>query len=261
MAKSARDSSGSGSMAFTHARYEDLLTAGKEAGYCFGPFDSLPPPSDPRPWCLLRHDCDNDLAASFDLAQLEHRHGIVSTWFVMLRSPMYNMLSPPFARLIRDILSLGHRLGLHFDEHGIADKSVRECVNSERRILSEEFGVAVDAVSFHRPSRRVLDGSIRLDCVNTYSAEDLAGFHYYSDSRMELREGCPSLLLRERRHRRLQLLIHPEWWTPQDCSLREKWTQMFQNNVDIAGTALQENDGAYPDAMRFCVRAITDAGT
>ena len=78
---------GSISSAFTHARYEDMLAGAKEAGYCFGSFDDLPPPSDPRPWCFLRHDCDNDLSASLDMAKLEHRYNITSTWFVMLRSP------------------------------------------------------------------------------------------------------------------------------------------------------------------------------
>ena len=247
--------------AFTHARYEHMLVDGKDAGFCFGSFDSLPDQSEHRPWCLLRHDCDNDLAAAVDMARLEHRHGVASTWFVMLRSPMYNILSEPFARRVKDILSMGHHLGLHFDESRLADEDVERWISTEREILSREFKVPVNTVSFHQPSRRVLDGTIKLECVNTYSAEDLPGFHYYSDSNMVLREGCPSVLLGERHYHKLQLLIHPEWWTPRECSMEEKWVRMVRNNVGIVELALRERETTYPNPMRLAVRGITDTST
>ena len=249
------------SAAFTHARYNDLLTGARDAGYHFGSFDSLPSPSELRPWCLLRHDCDYDLAASLDMANLENRHGIVSTWFMMVRSPMYNVLSPPFSRRVGDILSLGHHLGLHFDESGVADEDVPRCVNLEREMLSREFRVPVNVVSFHQPSHRVLDGTVKLECVNVYSTDDLPDFHYYSDSNMVLRRGCPSVLLRERYYQRLQLLIHPEWWTPKECSIEEKWVRMVRNNVGTMELALREREKAYPNPMRLDVRGITDTNS
>ena len=235
-----------------------MLAGAKDAGYCFGAFDALPARSESRPWCLLRHDCDNDLAASLEMAHIEHRYGVVSTWFVMLRSPMYNVLSQPFSQRVRDILSLGHHLGLHFDESGVCGKDLARCVDVEREILSQEYEVPVNVISFHQPSRRILEGTVKFNCVNTYSSEDLFGFRYYSDSNMVLREGCPSTLLRERVYRRLQLLIHPEWWTPEECSMDEKWVRMVQNNVGIIELALREREMAYPGALQLDVRGMTD---
>ena len=39
---------------------------------------------------------------------------------------MYNTFSQPFAQFIKKILSLGHHLGLHFDESGINDKNIKK---------------------------------------------------------------------------------------------------------------------------------------
>jgi len=84
----------------------------------------------------------------------------------------------------------------------------------------------------------------------------LPGFYYYSDSNMVLREGCPSQLFQRIAFERLQLLIHPEWWTPQECSIEEKWVHMVQNNVDIIESTLRKREGAYPGSMRLGVHRM-----
>ena len=234
---------------FTLARYREVLSAGTSQGYRFVSYPEAKSSPGSGPLCLLRHDCDNDLAAVVRMAQIEKEAGVRSTWFVMLRSAMYNVLCFPARRIVLDLLEGGHWLGLHFDERVLpSDAShdeLRSAIDRERRILEKEFGVEVPVVSFHQPGPRVLARELKLDCLNTYEPDDTPGFHYYSDSNLVLREGCPSELLSERSYQRLHLLVHPEWWTEAFCEVNEKWQQMLRNGFALAEQSLADREDAY----------------
>ncbi len=246
------------SPAFTHDDYRDILRAGKAAGYAFIAFgDMNASRSGVHPSLVLRHDCDNDLVASLDLARIEADEGVRSTYFILLRSTMYNALAEPAHRLVSEILSLGHWLGLHFDERrytsaGVDDIALR--VDEERAQLAAEFGAAVDVVSFHQPGPRVLANEIRTNCINTYDRADVAGFHYLSDSNTNWKEGHPAALLTDRRYPLLQLLIHPEWWTAARCSVPDKWDAMLAHAFDMMEGSLAEREAAYGERRHIGIR-------
>jgi len=242
---------------FTHVRYREILRLGAECGYRWAGFGEVAAlRSSSERACLLRHDCDNDLAAAARLAEIEAEEGARSTYFVMLRSAMYNLLAPGSRALVRHILAHGHWLGLHFDESlvaGEADRRIAELVDGERALVAQEFGCAVDAVSFHQPSRRVLDNRVRLGCVNTYDRRDMAGIHYTSDSNLAFRGGEPAELFRDGSHRLLQILIHPEWWTEGEMPLAAKWDRMLLNNLDLAQDSLLRREATYTARRRFVI--------
>lgn len=243
---------------FTHARYRALLRAGLAAGYRFAGFGDIEALRQAAGMaCLLRHDCDNDLVAAARMAEIEAEEGVSSTYFVMLRSAMYNLLAPPQTALIRRILSRGHRLGLHFDESVIAtapsDRVAAE-VDRERELLGAEFGQAVEVVSFHQPGARILEGRIRLACVNTYDRNDLAGFHYTSDSNLAFRGGEPGVLFARAAHPRLHILIHPEWWTPVAMTLVEKWNAMLLDNLELMQENLLEREDTFNERRSLRIK-------
>lgn len=234
---------------FTLARYRGILRAGRAADYRFAGFTEIETlRRDGNRACLLRHDCDNDLVAALRMADIEAEEGVSSTYFVMLRSAMYNLLAPPQAALVRRILALGHRLGLHFDESVVAelsDGAVPAEVDRERAILRTEFGCTIEVVSFHQPGPRILDGRIRLGCVNTYDRGDLAGFHYTSDSNLTFRGGAPDVLFAAGTAPLLHLLIHPEWWTEAAIGLDRKWDAMLLDNFELVQAALLEREATF----------------
>ncbi len=243
---------------FTHRAYRDMLRRGVESGYRFSGFSEIDAlRDDPGKVCLMRHDCDNDLVAAARLAEIEAGVGVSSTYFVMLRSAMYNLLAPTNARLVRQILGHGHWLGLHFDEALAADEkddSIAELVDRERRLVSREFGVPIDAASFHQPGDRVLQGRIRLNCVNTYDPRDMAGFHYTSDSNLVFRGGEPTVLFCGAAHPKLQILIHPEWWTEDEMRVAAKWDRMLLNNLQLAEESLRRREAAYTERRPLVLR-------
>ncbi|HKP37799.1 MAG TPA: hypothetical protein VJT71_13160 [Pyrinomonadaceae bacterium] len=234
---------------FTYEHYRHILRSAQENGYEFISFPRLKDyRQNEQRVCLLRHDCDNDLTAAAKLARIEEEMGVRSTYFLMLRSAMYNLLSLPNAELVREIIGRGHWIGLHFDEVPYANATperIKEYVDEERARVSTEFGAPVDVVSFHQPSARVLQNELKLNCINTYNREDVEGAYYLSDSNTVLKEGCPSNLFKAAVHTRLQLLLHPEWWTEKEMPLQEKWNEMLRHNFELMQQSLLSREAAY----------------
>jgi len=245
--------------AFTHARYREILRAAALFGYRWAGFGELAAlrSSEVRA-CFLRHDCDNDLTAAVAMAEIEAEAEVRSTFFIMVRSAMYNLLAPTNRALVRRILEHGHWLGLHFDESVVAgdrDDRVAAMVDRERQILFDEFGQAIEIVSFHQPGRRVLDNRINLSCLNTYDRRDMAGVHYTSDSNLAFRGGDPAALFADGSHRQIQLLIHPEWWTSEAMPLAEKWNRMLRNNLELMQDSLLQREATYTTRREIIVRS------
>jgi len=245
---------------FTLAHFRHVLRSGIRNGYKFISFSELAAHKrDDHLICCLRHDCDNDLTAAAAMASVERKLGVRATYFLMLRSAMYNLLSIPNAELVCRIIRNGHYIGLHFDEQrfpGMTLKQIAEYVDRERAMLHQEFRVPVDVVSFHQPSRRALANQAKIHCLNTYDRRDMAGVDYLSDSNTVWDEGCPCDLFRERRHRRLQLLIHPEWWSKEEVNLLGKWKEMLRNNFELTQRSLLTRERTYTKRQEIAFKSL-----
>ena len=235
--------------AFTFEQYRWILGVGLENGYRFIGFPALDiHRRTGQTICLLRHDCDNDLTAAAEMARVEEEMGVQSTYLVMVRSAMYNLMSGPNMALVREIMGRGHWLGLHFDEHYYPNAGAAEIadyVERERSWLSQESGAAVDVVSFHQPSSRVLEGEIALNCINAYDPEYMAGVHYLSDSNFVWNDTPPHEQFRARKHTQLQILVHPECWTQDEVGIEQKWDQILRNNVELMQESLLTRESSY----------------
>ena len=64
---------------------------------------------------LIRHDIDFSVDFAHKLALFESELGIQSTYFLMLTSNMYNLISLENQKLVRSIIKLGHKVSIHFD--------------------------------------------------------------------------------------------------------------------------------------------------
>jgi hypothetical protein len=196
------------------------------------------------------------------MAEIEEETGVRSTYFLMLRSAMYNLVCIPNLELVRQIIRRGHEIGVHFDEQACPNLNatrIAKCVDWERALLSREFGVKVNVASFHQPSQRVLDNCIKLNCINTNDRGDMRGVYYISYSNTVWKEGvgarysstwagfCPSERFLRRQHSRVQLLTHPEWWTQEEMTVRQKWNQMLRNNFELIQASLLGREKTYTE--------------
>jgi hypothetical protein len=221
---------------FTLAAYRDLLETGLASGYRFIGFDRATREDAPLS-CLLRHDLDTELLGCLPMANLEAETGVSATYFVMLRSTAYNALCLEALRVMDRVLGRGHHLGLHFMAEpwdGEGPTTIAQRVAHEAAILEREVGRRISAVSFHQPSAHILAAQLVLgSLINTYNAAQLPGYVYVSDSNMRWRGDHPRSIFSRRSHPRLQLLIHPMWWTDQPTSVEDKWRIVLRTNRSV----------------------------
>jgi hypothetical protein len=178
-----------------------------------------------RPFVVMRHDIDMDLEAALRMASLENELRINSTYFFMVRCPIYNVFGYPGAKQVNAILAYGHHLGLHFDCTLYEDISIDRLdgyISKEGALLEDFFQHPVEAVSFHRPGPLELSGVKLKKWPNTYGKIFTEEFKYFADSRGVWAYGHPldSQSFKERKN--LHILTHPIWWTeiprtPYEC--------------------------------------------
>ena len=203
-------------MKFTYAEYEKMLKVLLE-DYEFISFSKAKFSRDKmEKKVLLRHDIDESLEKTQRIAEIEAGLGISSTYFLLFRSPFYNMFSSDQEMLIRNIIDKNHFIGLHFDYSGYSINTVSQLAHQvilEAEFIQKYFNVKVDAVSFHRPFDinylRKLEFSLY---PHSYEGIFMEQFKYFADSRGKWRFGGPLESEEFREKKNLQILVHPEWW-------------------------------------------------
>lgn len=245
-------------MQFTYVAYRELLSLLREHGYAFRGYHNY---KDARRCVILRHDVDNSLDQAMKLAELEAKEGVCSTWFVLLRTDFYNAASKAGQEALRHIRSLGHEIGLHFDEAAyeptLKPDEVVPIIIEECGLLSALLGETshrgISCVSMHRPSKATLEADYKIPgIVNSYGKTFFHDFKYLSDSRRRWREPVEDII-RSGGYDRLHILTHAFWYheTEEEISQtvgdfirsasRERYRQMAENITDMA-SILNEED-------------------
>lgn len=233
-------------MEFTYTAYRKLLFLLREQDYVFRNYHNY---GDTPRCVILRHDIDNSLDQAVKLADLEAGEGVRSTWFVLLRTDFYNAASKAGQEALRHIRSLGHEIGLHFDEAAyvpaLGPDQVVENITKECGLLSELLETEVSSVSMHRPSKTTLETDFAIPgIVNSYGKAFFHDFKYLSDSRRRWRE--PILdIIRSGEYDRLHILTHAFWYHEKEEDIvetvgafirlanRERYCQMAENITDL----------------------------
>lgn len=228
---------------FTFRGYSGLIDTLRDSGYDFADYHNY---TEYEHCVILRHDIDNSIEKALTIAEIEHEHGVKSTFFVLLRTDFYNPASKKGLAGLKKIQTLGHEIGLHYDEmaYDVFDDVV-ETIKHEAGILSDIIDTPITTVSMHRPSQRTLNSNYDLNpMVNSYGKTFFNDFKYLSDSRRRWRE--PALdIIKSGEYDRLHILTHPIWYQEQEESIhdtikrfvtsanRERYTQEAENIKDI----------------------------
>jgi hypothetical protein len=198
---------------FSERGLRTLVERAREQGYEF-----IAPGQPAERGLILRHDVDLSLRSAARLAELEAELGVSSTYFIMVTSPFYGVMSPQARSLLQAIVRCGHRIGLHWDAgvHADGDLAPAETVAREIDLLEWLTATPCVAVSHHQPSLHGLAEVNLPGVVNMYSAQVQANFAYVSDSCMAWRRD-PLAVIAEGEP--LHLLLHPEYWVPGGANL------------------------------------------
>ncbi len=193
---------------------------------------------------LLRHDIDYSVHRAYRISQIEKEVGVKSTFFLHLHSTFYNCFEEEIVKLIQKIIASGHEIGLHFDPEfyfKIYPKMNQEIINLnefielEKNSLEQLFQTSLNSISFHNPTSELLckfNEEQKINgLINSYSKNVMKNFSYCSDSNGYWRFRRLKDVLTEATNQNLQILTHPEWWTPEILSPRDRITRCIEGRA------------------------------
>lgn len=208
---------------FTVESYRRLLVLAKRS-YAFASYSEIP---WGQRFVLWRHDCDYSLNRAHALARVEVEEGIRATYFLNPHCEFYSLLEKSQHRLVREIVGMGHDIGLHFDAafHDISDEEMLgQQVRAEAALLEELYDVKVSVFSFHNPvaSHMNCEAETYGGLVNCYSRRFKTEVPYCSDSNGYWRFRRLQDVLLEAADPCLQVLTHPDWWQESEMPPRQR---------------------------------------
>jgi hypothetical protein len=207
-------------MEYTYGSYRALLSHIHVCGRAICPFRDV---TSSESFVILRHDVDYSVLKAREMAEVEREMDVRSTFFVLLSSPYYNLLTADNLHATRDIAAMGHEIGLHYDTdvfRGLDHDAQCRKVVDQVQMLREAVGVPITSIAQHNPS----ETSVRLRVpgyIDAYSDRFFREIAYLSDSRRLF--GAPDVDAFFRQHARSQLLIHPLWWHDDEKSRWESF--------------------------------------
>ena len=217
---------------FTYRHYFDVLEFLKKT-HEIGPMNKFFEFKQKEKFVLLRHDIDYSLTYALDLAKLETKHKIKSTYFILLHSQYYNALSSINSKIIQKISNLGHEIGLHFDSDFLTigkTKSLQE-LKDESKILSRLIGKQIKSFAPHNPSINTLKNFnfIKKNFINPYAQEIIDSCTYLSDSSQNWRNGCMCRYIEK--INKIQILTHPIWWNTNQKTRNQNLIKLQKNSL------------------------------
>jgi hypothetical protein len=199
-------------------------------------------PPDAR-FCILRHDVDYSLYSALRLARQEAERGLSATYFLLVNSAYYNVLSPSHADVPSMLAALGHEIGLHYDLQffqRFPRERWHDLLDREVALLEELSGTRVVSIALHQP-RLNADDPFRESTkfINAYADRFVSEIPYISDSCRAWPDAAWQLLAKGPLPDRFQLAIHPINWADHD---RDR-VEIFRGlHADLADAVLREGD-------------------
>jgi hypothetical protein len=167
---------------------------------------------------LWRHDIDFSPQRALALARVEAAIGVPATYFVQVSSRYYSIFEPEIAAILRQIVALGHDIGLHFDVEVCVHQSPPDYdrrIVFEAKILAEVAETHITSFTLHNPTAlvgRSFDEPYRAGLLNGSWSGLRSSYSYCSDSNGLWRFRPLAEMIADPAVGRLYALTHPEWW-------------------------------------------------
>lgn len=225
---------------FTYEEYVDLLTrlSRGRANLCFGDFAADDGPPEEEGFFLVRHDVDLSIEAALEMARREAELEVRATYFLLLSCEHYNLLAEEHAGVARQLVGMGHEVGLHYDVRAMARRSdsLESQLRLEAGLLSDLAGTPVRSIAMHLPGLHGEDPFAGgTDFVNAYERRFTGEIAYFSDSCGAWRDSAVEAFESDELPPRVQLLVHPFYWRaePGDRWQRlDRWGTELRRRID-----------------------------
>jgi hypothetical protein len=211
-------------MNYSIKNYRSIIEQALASGYRFVPF-SVDLSAQTSRLIYLRHDVDYSLEMAAELACVNADLGVQGTFFVLLRSQVYNPLSSWSKNLLGRIHGFGQHLALHATLQHSAVEEIESQLRADFEFLSRDVPMILPVFSWHNPNVEVLERNSSLEkvagLINVYSARFTKEAAYFSDSNMRHSTEDFLSLVSGQRGDALQLLFHPLNWVIGGSDMRD----------------------------------------
>ena len=180
-------------MEFKFKSYENCLSFAVDENYKFVNLSNVFETDDKS--ILLRHDIDFSLDHALKFAEIEKSLNIQATYFVRTHCRYYNALSYSSKEILNKLESMGHIIGLHFEEDYYTEENLYESMQLEKTILDSLLHNPIKHIAPHEPTRtnRMEYDINRLAEVGidfqAYDKKILEKYKYISDSSGKFKDG------------------------------------------------------------------------
>jgi hypothetical protein len=212
---------------FSLELYEQTLLKAKQLGYSFPTVSELGAGVRERSrFLLLRHDIDTSPRHALQMAELEHRLGVRSSYFVLMHSLYYNPGAPLHWDALRRIVDLGFEVGLHYetDFHEHRGRDPLQGVLADAAALEKILDIKIVSVSQHRPASSMVLEELSRHYQDAYRYDLVHDLCYISDSGFKWRGKSLIELLGV--EERIHALIHPLTWSFGDAGMEDTYRRM-----------------------------------
>lgn len=202
---------------FTTDTYKNILVAAKDRYDFITPGDEFNQGS-----VIWRHDIDFSPQRALALAKIEANHGVSCSYFFQVTSLFYNVLEPEVEKTLKNIASLGHSIGLHYEQR---PGDNRNRLLTEAKILSELVETDIRMFSLHNPTTfksSEFNADTAFGMINASSIVSKSGVEYCSDSNGLWRFESLWDVINKPVKLRLYVLTHPEWWQSDNMLPRDR---------------------------------------
>ena len=198
--------------------YRRILETALDLNYCFVNFSEPHSAASSQRIIILRHDVDYSVAMAAELAELNASCKVSGTFFVQLRSPIYNLLDAQNLSCLERISNCNQKLGLHYycSQEQLATGDLGDLLARDLDICERESGLCFERViAWHNPLAELIKNEAILDGTGLKSAYAPPFFkdgHYFADSNLRNTSQDFIDVLNAKKVNFLQFLFHPLYW-------------------------------------------------
>lgn len=147
-------SSGREGIDYSYAHLDAMLERAVARGYEFRPLREVAAEAGRGRYLVMRHDVDVEPSRALELAEIEQRYGVRATYFFRCSANEYNVFGYRTLRVVDELRSAGHEVGLHTEPVDLAAARGTTPVDALRReidVFSQAVG-AFEGVATHNDS-------------------------------------------------------------------------------------------------------------
>ncbi|UCG69083.1 MAG: hypothetical protein JSV09_15065 [Thermoplasmata archaeon] len=208
---------------FTFRHYDEILKSAKDSGYEFISMEGFASGKRADNFLIIRHDMDFSPIRAVEFAKIENKYGAKATYFIRVHSDKYNPFGFETYKIIKEIIELGHDIGLHYEHLDFVDITGEDpstVLLREKKLLETIFDITIKGLAPHRDFTPTINRDFWKDkdirdfgfSFEAYMDVFLEDIYYTSDSLGKWGGDGKCLCQFIGVKKRIYALIHPLYW-------------------------------------------------